>query len=119
MRISILASGSSGNCTLLETAKTRLLVDAGLNRRETIRRLALLGERLEKLDGILISHEHTDHVAGLPQIAAQTRASVYLTAGTHREVLRFLEEPARKKLTRTEQIRAGERFTIGDEIGRA
>src|SRR5207253_10807698 len=61
LRISILASGSSGNITLLETEKTRLLVDAGLGKRETLARLAAVGKDVEHIDGILITHEHSDH----------------------------------------------------------
>ncbi|MFY9585725.1 MAG: MBL fold metallo-hydrolase, partial [Candidatus Acidiferrales bacterium] len=67
-RVTILASGSSGNATLLETQRTCLLVDAGLGRKETLRRLADAEAGLERLDGILISHEHNDHIGGLPQL---------------------------------------------------
>ena len=56
VRISILASGSSGNITLLETEKTRLLVDAGLGKRETLARLAAIGRDVEHIDGILVTH---------------------------------------------------------------
>jgi glyoxylase-like metal-dependent hydrolase (beta-lactamase superfamily II) len=69
-RASILASGSSGNATLLETERTCLLIDAGLGRKETFRRLAALEKSPERVDGILISHEHTDHASGLPQLLA-------------------------------------------------
>ena len=68
MRVSILASGSSGNITLLETRSTRLLVDAGLGKRETLARLAAVEMEVERLDGILITHEHNDHCGGLPQM---------------------------------------------------
>ena len=114
MRVSILASGSSGNCTLLETQRTRLLIDAGLGRKETLRRLAAMGARPERLDGILISHEHTDHIGGLPQVLRQWRATVYLTEPTHREAQRVLPEDSGKKINRVEYIRAGQRFTVGD-----
>ncbi len=63
--MSILASGSSGNCTLLETSQTRLLVDAGLGKKETLRRLAAVERSVDRLDGIVISHEHSDHIGGL------------------------------------------------------
>ena len=88
----MLASGSSGNITLLETARTRLLIDAGLGKRETLRRLAALEQRLDRLDGILVSHEHTDHIGGLPQILRQWRTTVYLTEPTHEETQRLLPE---------------------------
>jgi len=54
-RVSILASGSSGNCTLLETERTCLLVDAGINRKEMGRRLESLGIKPERLDGFSLA----------------------------------------------------------------
>ena len=113
-RISILASGSSGNATLLETERTCLLVDAGLGKKETLRRLGALEKRPERLDGILISHEHSDHSSGLPQLAREWRAAVFLTEPTHRELEKMLPETRGKKIERVEHIRAGDRFTIGD-----
>jgi len=90
------------------------MVDAGLGKRETLRRLAALGKRLDRLDGILISHEHTDHACGLPQIFRNWRATVYLTEPTHREIRRLLPEELRNAIDRVEYIRAGQRFTLGD-----
>ena len=108
-----MASGSSGNITLLETERTRLLVDAGLGKKETLRRLAAMERRLDRLDGVLISHEHTDHIAGLAQLARQWRTTVYLTEATHEEVQRLLPEGLGKRLDRVEYIQPGQHFTIG------
>jgi phosphoribosyl 1,2-cyclic phosphodiesterase len=117
-QVSILASGSSGNAALLETDRTCLLLDAGLSRRETLRRLEPLGRRLDRLDAILITHEHTDHSGGLPQLFLESRATVYLTEATHRELLRVLPEDSAKVVDRVEYIRAGQRFALGDiEVG--
>ncbi len=113
-RVSILASGSSGNATLLETEQTCLLLDAGIGKRELLRRLTTLGRPPERFDGILISHEHTDHSSALPQLLRQWRATAYLTYDTHRELMRILPEDSAKKINRVEYIRAGQRFTIGD-----
>lgn len=113
-QISILASGSSGNTALLETARTRLLIDAGLSRRETLRRLESLGRSLEPLDGILITHEHADHSAGLPHLARGWRTTVYLTEATHEEIQRILPEELGRKVERVEYIQGGQRFTIGE-----
>ncbi len=112
LQVTILASGSAGNCTVLETETTRVLVDAGLSRKEVHRRLAKLGKSLPGVDGILISHEHTDHIGGLGPLARQFRAPVYLTQPTHHEADRIL--PSARKLPRVEYIRAGDRLTIGD-----
>jgi phosphoribosyl 1,2-cyclic phosphodiesterase len=114
IRISILASGSSGNITLLETSQTRLLVDAGLGKRETIKRLKALSAHLESLDGIVISHEHSDHVGGISQILGLWRAPVYATRATQYAMLTTLPPPAQKRLTQFETFYAGDRFQIGD-----
>ncbi len=64
----MLASGSAGNSAFLATSKTRILIDAGLSVKELTRRLAEIGESPEDLDAVLITHEHSDHVAGLPRL---------------------------------------------------
>ena len=114
LRVTILSSGSSGNCTLLETEGTRLLVDAGLGKKETLRRLATVERLVDRLDGIVISHEHGDHIGGLAQVLGQWRTTVYLTEATHSEVKRILPESSHKRLNHVEHIRAGYRFTVGD-----
>jgi len=114
LRVTILGSGSSGNCTLLETERTRLLVDAGFGKKETLRRLAAAGRAVDHLDGIVISHEHSDHIGCLAQVLGQWRATVYLNEATHTEVLRILPETSHKRLDRIEHIRAGQRFVVGD-----
>ena len=63
--LTVLGSGSAGNCSLICTDQCRLLVDAGFSARQIALRLEAVGVRPESLDGILITHEHSDHVAGL------------------------------------------------------
>lgn len=77
----MLASSSSGNSIFLATEKTRVLVDAGINRKETFARLAAIGEDPQRLDAIFITHEHSDHIAGLPVIVRrlETRVPVFAT----------------------------------------
>jgi phosphoribosyl 1,2-cyclic phosphodiesterase len=104
----VLASGSSGNCTFLSTGRTRILVDAGLSKRETFRRLAAIGEDPEKLDAILISHEHSDHVSSLPVLARQLRVPVYATHLTAAAIA-WDEFGAN-----VETFQAGSRISIGD-----
>ena len=65
MKVSVLATSSAGNCTFVGTDRTRILIDAGLSRRDTFERLRSIGEDPDKLDAILITHEHSDHVCGL------------------------------------------------------
>ena len=99
---------------MLETERTRLLVDAGLGKKETLRRLAAVECLVDRLDGIVISHEHSDHIGGLAQVLGQWRTTVYLTEATHSEVKRVLPESSQKRLTQVQHIRAGHRFMIGD-----
>ena len=114
MRVSILASGSSGNITLLETQNTRLLIDAGLGKRETLARLAAIEKDVEHLDGILITHEHSDHCNGLPQMLGLWKAPLYVTEQTMDALHRALPERLEKRLRGVETIHAGQRFCVGD-----
>jgi phosphoribosyl 1,2-cyclic phosphodiesterase len=114
LRVSILASGSSGNITLLETERTRLLVDAGLGKRETLARLAAVESTVEHIDGILITHEHTDHCNGLPQMLGLWKSPLYATGSTLDAMQSILPETFGKRLKRVETIQAGQHFTIGD-----
>src|ERR1700722_15621941 len=83
LTVAVLGSGSRGNCALVGSSSTRILVDAGLSCRETFKRLKGLGERTEEISAILITHEHADHVAGLERLATKLNVPVYLTEGTH------------------------------------
>ena len=67
----------------LATGNTRILVDAGLSMRELSKRLAAIGEDLSSINAILITHEHSDHVAGLHVLAKKLKIPVYITGATH------------------------------------
>jgi len=90
MRMTILASGSKGNSTVVASAHTRLLIDAGLSCRELLKRMALAGEDPAALDAILITHEHQDHIAGLATLARRLRIPVFITEPTHRAWVRMV-----------------------------
>src|SRR5260370_32469994 len=111
VKFCVLASGSSGNAALLATENTRILVDAGLSMRELRKRLASIGESLDSIDAILITHEHSDHVAGLPVLARckDVRAVIYMTRLTA-PVIDWGERPP----ARLEPFQAGASFHIGD-----
>ncbi len=120
LRASILASGSSGNITLLETESTRLLIDAGLGKRETLARLAAVEpacvgrQSVDRIDGILITHEHNDHCSGLPQMLGLWKAPLYVTEPTMEALERTLPETLGKRLRGVEKVQAGQRFCVGD-----
>jgi phosphoribosyl 1,2-cyclic phosphodiesterase len=88
MRMTVLASGSKGNSTVIASAETRVLVDAGLSCRELLRRMKMANEDPAELDAILITHEHQDHVAGLSVLARRLRIPVYFSESTHRAWVR-------------------------------
>lgn len=87
MRLAVLGSGSKGNASVLEAEGSRLLVDAGLSARQLCQRLEVLGVDPHSLDGIILSHEHSDHTRGLEVFLRKHRVPLYATALT-REVLR-------------------------------
>ncbi|NDG67591.1 MAG: MBL fold metallo-hydrolase, partial [Actinobacteria bacterium] len=65
LRFASLGSGSKGNCLVAESGESRLLLDCGLGPRDTVRRLARLGLTPDDLTGIIVTHEHDDHVGGV------------------------------------------------------
>jgi phosphoribosyl 1,2-cyclic phosphodiesterase len=106
VRFTVLASGSRGNATVVTGGRTRILVDCGLSCRELFRRMKLAEEEPERLDAILISHEHSDHVGGVAVTARKLKIPVYFTEGTHRAWMRWLQP--RRQMTYAqwlEQIR--------------
>ncbi|WP_183768837.1 MBL fold metallo-hydrolase [Tunturibacter empetritectus] len=90
MRMTVLASGSKGNSTVIASSRTRVLVDAGLSCRELLRRMAVAGEDPARLDAILVTHEHQDHIAGLAVLARRLKIPVFFTEPTHRAWVRML-----------------------------
>lgn len=90
MRMTVLASGSKGNSTVISSSRTRVLVDAGLSCREILKRMALAGEDPATLDAILVTHEHIDHVSGLAVLARRLNIPVYFTEPTHRAWVRMV-----------------------------
>lgn len=116
MSVSILASGSRGNCALVGTNSTRILVDAGLSGRETFKRLSALGERAEDIFAILITHEHSDHVAGLQRLATKLNVPVFLTAPTHQAWSRAVRDAKGviPEIPKSEHFSAGCGFSVGD-----
>lgn len=83
LRVCLLASGSRGNCALIEADGCRILVDAGLSGKEIERRLATLELSGEDLQAILVTHEHHDHVGGVGPLARRYNLPVYVDQQTH------------------------------------
>jgi phosphoribosyl 1,2-cyclic phosphodiesterase len=77
MKIKVLASGSKGNCTLIIGGNTKILIDAGITETQIKNSLFELGIDIKKLDGILISHVHSDHIKGLLQLVKRHKLKVF------------------------------------------
>jgi phosphoribosyl 1,2-cyclic phosphodiesterase len=108
VKVCVLASSSSGNSTFIRTEKTRLLVDAGLSKRDIFGRLAAIEEDPEKLDAILVTHEHSDHVSGLVTLARQLGVPIFITRLTAPAI------PWGEYTPRLDCFQAGTSFSIGD-----
>lgn len=86
VRLTILGSGSSGNCAVISTERTTLLLDAGLSAKQICLRLEACGFSLDMLDGILLTHEHQDHTGGIEVLSRKRSIPLFCTALTQ-EVL--------------------------------
>ncbi|MCK8816681.1 MBL fold metallo-hydrolase [Natroniella sulfidigena] len=82
LQISVLASGSSGNAIYVESEEKKLLIDAGLSGKKINKRLQKINLSVGELDGILLTHEHTDHIQGAGVLARRCKIPLYATAGT-------------------------------------
>lgn len=86
MRVSVLASGSSGNSAFVQIGDTKLLIDAGISARRIKKNLLELGVALEEINGVLITHEHRDHVNGLAALTQKYGVPVYARPDTFRSM---------------------------------
>ena len=107
MRFSVLGSGSKGNCTLVESDSTRLLIDNGFSGKEIVSRLSSLGIAPETLTAIIVTHEHDDHVKGVGVLARRLNLPVYANEATHRAA-----EPRMGRVPLPREFDAGEPFVI-------
>ena len=108
---SSLASGSSGNCYLVMSDKTSILVDVGTSKKNIAEELALVHRDLKKVDGVLLTHEHVDHVKSLSGVFHDAKESVcYATAGT----IEAMGNKAGCVEGRLTTIKKGDSFKVGD-----
>lgn len=122
MKLTVLGSGSTGNAVLIVAGNTRVLVDAGLSAKEIARRLAIMGEDAQRLDAVLVTHEHGDHAGGLRVLLQSVDCPVYISSKTLDAYVseRFNvanDEPKRRAKAlkdRVEQIESSRDFRIGE-----
>lgn len=106
----VLSSGSKANCVFVRSGDTKILIDCGLSARETVKRLRSIDVDPSEISAIVVTHEHNDHVTGIPVFARNYGVSVYANQSTYQSS-RHLEQVV------SEQRRwffAGEEFRIGD-----
>ena len=85
LQLSVLASGSTGNCVFLETKSSKqFLIDAGLSGRQIETRLEKIGKNIKDISGIFVTHEHIDHVKGLGVLARKYHFPIYMNEATFR-----------------------------------
>jgi phosphoribosyl 1,2-cyclic phosphodiesterase len=109
IQITVLGSGSGGNCTLVATDKTALLVDAGLSCRQITERLAAAGRSLNDVDAVLLTHEHNDHVSALAVLGKRRAVPVFANRFTAEAVAHDAGARVAWRLFET-----GRGFEIGD-----
>ena len=108
MRFASLGSGSEGNGLVVEAGTTRVLVDCGFGIRDAVARLARLGLAPHDLAAIIVTHEHSDHIGGVPAFAARYAIPVWATFGTLASVAERFEG-----MTHVYGFDSHERFAIG------
>lgn len=109
IRFCNLYSGSSGNATYVEYNDTKILVDAGVSCQKIVKGLANLGVSLEEINGILITHEHSDHVKGLTTICKKFDTPIYATPKTWNQMA-LLKLPEYNHVV----FNANENFEVGE-----
>lgn len=113
MELCSIASGSSGNCICVGTDECHLLVDAGISGKRIEAGLNAIDLKTEEMQGILITHEHGDHIAGLGVLARRYGLPLYATAGTI-EAIKHTASVGKIDETLFHEVYAGEEFAIGD-----
>ena len=111
MKVCVLASSSSGNCTLLESAEGRVLLDVGLSWSRTASSLASIGVDPFTINAIVISHEHSDHVAGIGPVSRKLKCPIYVAPKTLAFASSRFERVDSSLLV---PIAAGRPFEVGD-----
>lgn len=91
MKVTVLGSGSGGNCTIVSTGETCVLIDLGFGPRSLARRLREANLAETQIDAILLTHGHLDHSSGVPSFVRNKRVPVYMSQGTRKEATRLQE----------------------------
>ena len=109
LKLSVLASGSSGNCTYLSDDTTEILIDAGLSGRQIEQRLESIGTSIAHIDGICLSHEHSDHISAARILQNRHALPVYANGGT----IEAIRNHPKESSMQLHQFETGTPFSIG------
>lgn len=109
MKLCVLGGGSRGNCTYIESGTTRILIDNGFSGKEITRRMAVIDRHPEQLSGIIVTHEHNDHVSGVGVLSRRYNLPVYANSATHRAAAGKVGN-----LSALEEFSTGSRFVINN-----
>ncbi len=107
MEISVIASGSNGNCCLIEDKSASVLIDAGKSGKEIACRMEKLGKSLENVDAILLSHAHHDHIAGAGVLSRSYGTPLYMTKDVYSEAKHKLGAIKRKSFSVKKEFKIG------------
>ena len=108
MRMAVLGSGSGGNATLVSVGNTHVLVDAGLSAKQLVLRMEALGVSPEQLDGILLTHEHSDHARGVDVLLRKRDIPVFANALTREALSHKMKSTVPWRV-----FRSGQDFELG------
>jgi phosphoribosyl 1,2-cyclic phosphodiesterase len=108
LSITSLNSGSNGNCYYIGNQQEAVLIDAGISCRETERRMVRLGLSMQKVKAIFVSHEHSDHISGIPVLAKKYRLPVYITPQTRANIRHTWDQVKVVNLRGYEPVAVGE-----------
>ena len=124
MKFTVLGSGSTGNAVLISSETTNVLVDAGMSAREILRRLGEMGVSADQVDGVLITHEHSDHAGGLRVLMSTLSCPVFISRATEDAFFDTRaggkngdSESSKRRAAlkdKTEEIESSREFRIGD-----
>ena len=121
MKFSILGSGSSGNSSYIEMGKKKFLIDAGFSGKKIAEKLNNIGRRIEDIDGVFVTHEHSDHIQGLGVISRKYDIPIYLheiTYGIIREKIGKIDPKNINFLRKNNQLELGDLKNIKLKINK-
>ena len=112
MRVCSIASGSSGNCTYVGSGDTNILIDAGVSRKRIVEGLKKISVAPEQLDGIFVTHEHSDHIQGINMMVKMFDTPVYATGGTL-DAIRLKDKKGIISMNHLFEVHADEPVSMG------